>query len=124
VSEPNPAADSLHLEQLEVDTRIGVTDEERATPQRIVINLTIWPNTTFEKLHDDIERTINYVELCRATREFVQSRKWKLIETLASDVSAHLIDKFLIQSVQIEVQKFVLPNTAYVSAIVRRTKAG
>jgi len=53
----------------------------------------------------------------------VQSREWKLIETLASDLSSHLIEKFLIQTVQIEVQKFVLPNTAYVSATVRRTKA-
>jgi len=123
VSEFNPAADRLHVEQLEVDARIGVTAEERANPQRLVINLTIWPNTVFENLHDDIERAINYVELCRATREFVQSREWKLIETLASDLSSHLIEKFLIQTVQIEVQKFVLPNTAYVSATVRRTKA-
>ena len=123
MSELNPAADSLHIEQLEIDTRIGVTGGERATPQRIVINLTIWPGTAFEKLQDDIERAINYVEVCRATREFVQSREWKLIETLASDLSADLMGKFSIQTIQVEVQKFVLPNTAYVSATARRSKA-
>ena len=86
MAEFNPTTDRLHLEQLEVDVRIGVTDDERANPQRIVINLTIWPNVAFEQLNDDSTRTINYVDLCRAAREFVQSRDWKLIETLASSL--------------------------------------
>jgi 7,8-dihydroneopterin aldolase/epimerase/oxygenase len=122
VTEFNPAGDRLHLEQLELDARIGVTDEERAKPQHIVINLTIWPNVGFDQLHDDIERTINYVELCRATREFAQSREWKLIETMASDLSSQLLDGFPIQAVEIEVRKFVLPNTAFVSGTIRRSR--
>ena len=118
----NPAGDRLHLEQLELDVRIGVTDEERAKPQRLVINLTVWPDVHFGQLNDDINRTINYVELCRATREFVQSRDWKLIETVASDLSSQLLEKFAIGAVEIEVRKFVLPNTAFVSATVRRSR--
>ena len=122
MAEFNPATDRLHLEQLDVDVRIGVTDEERANPQRIVINLTIWPNFAFEQLHDDIAGTINYVELCRAAREFVQGREWKLIETVASDLSSHLLAKFTIHGVEVEVRKFVLPKTAYVSAATRRSR--
>lgn len=122
MTEFNPTEDRLHLEQLELDARIGVTDDERAKPQRIVINLTIWPNVRFDELHDEINRTINYVELCRASRKFVQSREWKLIETLASDLSSELLDKFPIQAVEIELRKFVLPNTAFVSGTIRRSR--
>lgn len=122
MSEFNPAADRLHLQELEVEARIGVTEGERANLQRLVINLTAWCDTNFEQLHDDIDRTINYVEFCRAARELVQSREWKLIETIASELSSHLINKFPINGVEIEVRKFVLPKTAHVSAIIRRTK--
>ena len=120
VAEFNSAADRIHLEQLEVELRIGVTDEERANPQRIVINLTIWPSVAFEQLHDDIARTLNYVDLCRAARDFVQGREWKLIETLASDLGSELLGRFSLAAVEIEVRKFVLPNTAFVSATTRK----
>ena len=101
--------------------RIGIGMDERAQPQRIVINLTVWPNAPFEKLQDDISRTINYVDLCRGARELAEGREWKLIETLASDLSSHLIERFSLKAIELEIRKFVLPNTAYVSARLRRT---
>ena len=121
---PSAVNDRLHLEQLELDARIGVTDEERARLQRIVINLTVWADTAFEQLQDDIDRTVNYVELCRVAGEFVQSGQWKLIETLASDLSSQLLEKFAIKAIETEVRKFVLPNTTFVSAINRKNRAG
>ena len=36
-------SDHIHIEQLEVFARIGVPDEERASPQRLVFNITFWP---------------------------------------------------------------------------------
>ena len=67
VAEFNPGTDRLHLEQLELDVRIGVTDEERANPQRIVINLTIWPNFAFEQLQR------NLGDLTRRGQEFARA---------------------------------------------------
>ena len=121
VTEFNPAGDRLHLEQMEVDVRIGVTDEERANPQPLVLSLTIWPNAEFGRLCDDITRTINYVELCRTTREFAQSHEWKLIETLSAELAAHLIREFPLGAAEVEVRKFVLPKTKYVSATAHRS---
>ena len=77
------AADRIRIEQLELHTRIGVTEEERSKPQRIIINLTIWPKMGFDQMKDDIGRTVNYVELCRSVREFIDQRKFSLIETLS-----------------------------------------
>lgn len=87
-------------------------------PQRIVVNVIIWPRANFDSLKDDIDRTVNYVELCRTTREFVQSRQWKLIETLVSDLASELLERFPLAAVEVEVRKFVLPNTAFVSATI------
>ena len=77
------AADRIRIEQLDLHTRIGVTEEERSKPQRIIINLTIWPKMGFDQMKDDIGRTVNYVELCRSVREFIDQRKFSLIETLS-----------------------------------------
>ena len=117
-------ADRIHLEQLELDVRIGVTDEERAKPQRLVLNITVWPRTRFDQLRDDIEQTINYVGLCRSSREFVEDREWRLIETVATELASHLLARFQLTTTQVEVRKFVLPKTKYVSATARRSVTG
>jgi dihydroneopterin aldolase len=114
----------IHIEQLELEVRIGVGEEERARPQRVTLNLTVWLETGFDRLQDDIGRTVNYVELCRTAGQLVESREWKLIETLASELASHLLEKFPLKAVELEVRKFVLPNTQYVSATVRRTASG
>ena len=114
-------ADRIHLEQLELDVRIGVTDEERAKSQRLVLNISVWPLTRFDQLRDDIDQAINYVELCQSSRQLIESREWKLIETVASELASQLLEKFGITAAEVEVRKFVLPKTAYVSATVRRS---
>lgn len=119
----SPGTDRIRIEQLELYARVGVTENERLRPQRITINLTIWPKIAFGALQDDISRTVNYSELCRVAREFVQARSDKLIETLASELASHLLEHVPIQSVEIELRKFVLPDAKHVAVIVKRNAA-
>jgi dihydroneopterin aldolase len=77
------AADRIRIEQLELHARTGVTEEEPSKPQRIIVNLTIWPKMGFDQMKDDMGRTVNYVELCRSVREFIDQRTFSLIETLS-----------------------------------------
>jgi FolB domain-containing protein len=115
--------DRIHIEQLELYARVGVTENERAQAQRITLSLTVWPKAAFGKLEDDITRTVDYSELCRSAREFVERRSAKLIETLASDVAAHLLKEFPLRTVEIELRKYVLPDAKHVAVIVRREAA-
>jgi 7,8-dihydroneopterin aldolase/epimerase/oxygenase len=117
-------SDRIRIEQFELHARIGVADEERSTPQKLVLNLTVWPKVGFEQMNDDIARAVNYVDVCQTSGEFVQERAFKLIETLASGLASKLLVAFPLQSVEVEVRKFVLPNTEYVSATARRTAVG
>jgi dihydroneopterin aldolase len=119
----NQNADCIHVRDLEVFARVGVTENERLRPQRITISLTIWPKSAFETLQDDISRTVNYSELCRVAREFIEARSDKLIETLASELASHLLEHVPIQSVEIELRKFVLPDAKHVAVIVKRNAA-
>ena len=112
--------DAIHIEQLELFARIGVTDDERERPQRLTVSITIWPKMQFESLEDDITRTIDYSAVCSATRDFVATREDKLIETLATCLVDHLLGSFPVKQVRIELRKFVLPNAQYAAVTVTR----
>jgi dihydroneopterin aldolase len=122
--DPSAVADQIHVEQLEVFARVGVTENERAAPQRLTFSVTVWPTTSFEKSADDIARTVNYSAIAVAVRDFARERSCKLIETLAAKLAAHLLEAFPISKVQIELRKFVLPEARHVSVRLVRNSAG
>jgi dihydroneopterin aldolase len=45
-NEPNPFADRIHIEQLEIFARVGVPEKERSTPQQQTVSIT---NRYFQK---------------------------------------------------------------------------
>jgi len=110
--------DRIHIEQLAVYGRVGVPDSERAEPQRLSLNVTFWPKIA--ELHDNIANTVNYSALAECAKEFVNQHDYKLIETLAEEMAAHLLAQFDLRKVELEVRKFVLPDASYVSVTAVR----
>jgi FolB domain-containing protein len=110
--------DRIHIEQLEVPGRVGVPNSERAEPQRLSLNVTLWPKIA--ELHDDIANTVNYSAVAECVKEFVSCHDYKLIETLAEEMAAHLLAQFNLRKVELEVRKFVLPEANYVSVTAVR----
>jgi 7,8-dihydroneopterin aldolase/epimerase/oxygenase len=112
--------DYVHVEQLEVFARVGVTEDERAKPQRLVLNLTAWPCASFDSLGDNIADAVNYSALCAAAREFMQTRTAALVETFVTELAALLLARFPIRKIDIELRKFVFSDTQYVSVALSR----
>jgi FolB domain-containing protein len=112
--------DEIHIEQLDVFTRIGVPEEERANPQRLTVNISFWPSQQTSDLADHIERTVNYSAVAEETKNFVRDQSVSLIETLAERLASHLLNSFLIQKVTIELRKFALQDAKYVSVTATR----
>ena len=115
--------DTIHIEQLRSSARVGVPDLERAAPQRLALNITLWPNQSWRDLEDDISRTVNYSAVARVVGEFVQNRCDKLIETLADQIAAHLLSSFPIKQARIERRKCVLEKAEVVSVTLTRDEA-
>ena len=115
------AADQIHIEQLEIFTHIGVPEKERATPQRLTVSITLWPKQDMRDLADQINRTINYSAIAEEAKSFVRDQSVNLIETLADRLATHLLGNFAIQKIKVELRKFVLQDTKYVSVTVTRT---
>ena len=108
---------------LEVHYCVGVTDEERAKPQRLLITVDMEFDFTAAAMNDRLERTINYFDVAQEILKYGERRSWKLIEKLAANLADLVLTKFKPQTVTVEVKKFVIPQAAYVSVCLSRSRS-
>ena len=116
-----PHNDQIHLQGLSISTHIGVPEEERALPQRLSLNLTLWPKQPLTGLSDNVAGTIDYGVVAIHVRKLAAERPRQLIETLAEEILTSLFQHFPLQQVRVEVRKFILPDTESVSVCITRT---
>ena len=114
------AHDEIRIEELELLARVGVPDEERARPQRLTVSLTLRLARSFAELGDDLARTTDYAAVCEEARRFVAGRQDKLIETLADEMAAHLLRRFGLARIDLELRKFILIETRFVAVRITR----
>lgn len=114
--------DQIQIQGLEISAHIGVPDEERAVPQKLTFNLTLWPIRSMRDLGDDIACAVNYATVCSEVRKFVGTKSGKLIETLANALALHLLETFDIRRITIELRKYILPDVEFVSVTVTRDR--
>jgi FolB domain-containing protein len=114
------AEQQVHIEQLKVFAHVGVSNAERNKRQRLVLNITVWPARDLRDIKDAVARTVDYSALCRNVQTFVAEQSPKLLETLANDLAAHLLQRFRVRKIIVEIRKFVLKDAAYASVTVTR----
>lgn len=110
----------ISIIDLEVFYRVGVPDEERAKPQRLL--LTIEMDFDFSKAAktDSIAETIDYFAVSQRLLKCGDGKSWKLIEKLAADIADLILSEFKPKSVSVEVKKFPVPQAKHVSVSVKR----
>jgi dihydroneopterin aldolase len=110
----------IAIVDLEVFFCVGVPDEERAKPQRLLLTVDMDFDLTSAAITDRIAKTIDYNAVAQGLLKFGEGRSWKLIEKLASDIADRILAEFQPQAVTVDVKKFPLPQARYVA--VRLTK--
>src|ERR687887_382456 len=101
------AEQQIHIEQLKVFAKIGISRAERRRPQRLVLNITLWPARDLRDIKDVVTRTVDYSAVCQETKDFISRNSPKLLETIANDLATHLLRKFPVRKISVEVRKFV-----------------
>lgn len=112
----------IGIQGLEVMAHIGVPEEERAVPQRLLIDLRFAASVQPEVLKDDLSLTVDYAAVNLRVSEIVSEYPRKLIETLADDLSEILLQEFSLGWIELTIRKFILPQTEWVSVTVRRMR--
>jgi FolB domain-containing protein len=112
----------ISIVDLEVFYRVGVPDEERAKPQRLLLTIDLELDFAAAAASDRIEDTINYQAITDDLRRFGEGRAWNLIEKLAADIADLALKTYRPQSVKVEVKKFVSPQARYVAVALSRAR--
>ena len=112
----------ITIVDLEVFYRVGVTDEERSRPQRLLLTIDIKFDFSSAAVSGRIARTIDYHEVAKHLFKLGENRAWRLIESVATDIANKILADFHPESVTVEVKKFSIPEARYVSVSLTRQR--
>ena len=113
----------ISIVDLETFCCVGVSDEERARPQRLLVSVDMNVDFSSATLSDRIEKTINYHAVAQRILKFGEGRSWKLIEKLAANLADMIMIEFRPLDVAVEVKKFSIPEALYVSVGLTRSRS-
>lgn len=114
--------DTILIKELELAAQIGVPDAERIAAQRLTVSLRLEVARDFRELNDDIHMTADYFAVCGAIKALAAERPRRLIETLAEEIATAVLRDFAVAAVEVELRKFILPDTAFVAVCLRRER--
>lgn len=97
--------DIIFLNDLQVQTVIGIYDWERKVKQTISIDLEMAADIRQAAQSDSIEDTINYKAVAKRLIGFIEQSEYQLVETLAEKVADIVIHEFNIPWVKVRLCK-------------------
>jgi dihydroneopterin aldolase len=94
----------IRLKGMEFYAYHGVLPEEKILGQRFLIDVDLYPRKWIT-LSDNLQDTINYAEVFTLVKDCVKNKRFKLLESLAEDIAACILDNFDCSQVRVEVHK-------------------
>ena len=97
--------DIIYLNDLEIETIIGIFDWERKVKQKVRLSLEMGADIRKAASSDNIEDTLNYKSVAKRLIDFVGNSEFQLVETLAEQVADIIINEFNIPWVRVRLNK-------------------
>jgi 7,8-dihydroneopterin aldolase/epimerase/oxygenase len=114
--------DTIFLEQVSIQTKLGVPEWERLKPQTILLDIEIGYDLSKSCQSDAIEDTIDYGLVVNRIRETLTENSFKLVEALAEHICQLILKEFKAESVKIKVAKpGVLAGLKALGVIIERS---
>lgn len=83
----------------------GVFEAEQELGQRFEVDVELFRDLRSAADTDDIDVTLNYVDVYTVVKEIVEERTFNLIETLAEVIASEVISGFAIEGIKVRVRK-------------------
>ena len=112
----------IRIVDLEVFYRVGVPDEERRDPQRLMLTVELEVEADAAAASDNIADTVDYFAVSQDALHYGEGRSWKLLERLVAELADFIVEKYKPQSVRVEVKKFIIPEARHVSVSCARLR--
>ncbi|WP_018650870.1 dihydroneopterin aldolase [Actinobacillus capsulatus] len=114
-------ADKVFIHELTAFASIGAYDWEHTIKQRLIFNIEMEWDFKLAAATDDVQYCLNYAEVSEKVLQFVESKPFKLVETVAHQVADLLQQTYGIQALRIELHKpKAVAQASSVGVIVER----
>lgn len=97
--------DIVYLNDLRIDTIVGIYDWERRTRQTVILDLEMGTDIRKAAETDDIAHTIDYKAVAKRMFSFVGESEFELVEKLAESIAAILLEEFNIKWCRVRLNK-------------------
>jgi 7,8-dihydroneopterin aldolase/epimerase/oxygenase len=117
--------DRITLASMRFAGRHGVSDEERAVPQEIEVDLEVEADLRDAGISDDVGRTVDYGPLIRLCEHVVEDETFHLLEGIAQRIATQVLDVDRVEAVTVRVRKLAVPVDAdieYAQVEIRRER--
>ena len=99
------ATDKLILQNMIFYGYHGVFAAEKELGQRLEVDVELYLDLRQAGINDDLEATINYVEVYTLIKELVEEREYNLMEGLAEEIADSLLAGYPLQEIVVRVRK-------------------
>lgn len=96
---------TISLYEMRLLSFVGVSDEERSSPQNIILNIDIGIDRSGLGFADNIEHTVDYAEVVKRINEEAAKTHFSLLETLAERICEIMFSEFSVRSISLELFK-------------------
>jgi FolB domain-containing protein len=116
--------DKVHIIDLSVTGIIGIKPDERVNPQEILVNATMWVDTSAAARSDDIQDAANYRTISKAIIAHIEQGKPMLVERLVQELADLILGiEPKVEEVEVRVEKpGALRHARSVGITIRRSR--
>jgi dihydroneopterin aldolase len=97
--------DTVFINDLRIETIIGIYDWERKVRQTISLDLEMGADIRRAAQTDSIDDTLNYKAVAKRLIAFVEASEYLLVETLAEKIAAIVLSEFSVPWLRLTVHK-------------------
>lgn len=112
--------DTLVIQDLVAECRIGVRDWEQASPQTVWIDLELGIDAAWAASRDAVEASVDYGRLVTVVKQVAQGKPYHLMETMSEAIASAILKEFRPLTVRVRVKKKALPGIGYAAVEIER----
>jgi dihydroneopterin aldolase len=121
VRDPPAQFDRVYVRDFVLQISIGAYRHERDRPQRVRFDV-VAEVPRSSSAGDDIGKVFSYDVILDTIRALVENRHVNLVETLAEEIAAHLLQQRRVAAVTVRVEKLDIAPAVVGVEIVRRAR--
>jgi len=113
--------DIVFIEDLRIDTIIGIYDWEREVKQTIALDIEMAADITRPASTESIDDALNYKAVAKSLISFTEESRFQLVETLAESLAGIILNEFNVPWCRIKLSKLgAVTGARSVGVIIER----